>query len=207
MLIRYLKRSVLQNIAKVSALFLLIALTACGYTFQGSGSVLPEDIKTIYIPLAENYTTEVGLADLVTEAVRERFERFGVVQLSEELAGSDAILKLKILSVQRATNTVTSNTSTALSLDSTVTIAAMLQRLNGSLLWKNDQIRVQKSFATSQEAVVANSPGFASGNLNQSDLGNLNAREIARGQEQQVFDILAEQAARQIYNEAVAPEF
>lgn len=66
---------------------------------------------------------------------------------------------------------------------------------------------VSRQYGTTSGVVVATSPDFAAGNISAEDLGALSAREIARGQEQEAFDQLAEQAAKQIYDQAVAPDF
>jgi len=186
---------------------LSFSLAACGYTFQGSGSVLPPDVKSVYIPLAENSTTEIGLAELVTEALRERFERFGVLRVVESSANADAILKARILALKRGSSTVTSTTDTALQIESLLTISAELKRPSGNMLWRGDRVQARKVFGTTSNVVVTSSPEFAAGSLNEGDLSGLNSREIARGQESQVLEQLAEQVARQVYNDAVAPDF
>ena len=193
----------------MQAIFLgvLLFFTGCGYTFQGSGSVLPEDVKNVYVPLAVNDTTEPGLARLVTEAMQERFERFGVVQVVDSLNQADAVLNTRIVSLSRNKRTVTSGTDTALQLDSVLTLAVNLRRTSGPLLWENKMIQARRTFGTSSNVVVTSSPGFASGGLNQGDLDALDSREIARGQEGQVLELLATQAARQVYTQAVEPDF
>lgn len=188
-------------------LVLFLAFSGCGYAFQGSGSVLPEDVKSVYIPQAINDTTEPGLAQLVTEAMQERFERFGVVRIVDSLADADAVLNTRIVSLNRNKTTVTSGTDTALQFDSVLTIAASIQRTTGPLIWENRLIQARKTFGTASNVVVASSPGFAAGSLNQGDLAALNTREIARGQESQVLEDLAVQAARQVYMQAVEPDF
>lgn len=188
-------------------LVLFLVLSGCGYAFQGSGSILPEDIKSVYIPQAVNDTTEPGLAQLVTEAMQERFERFGVVRLVDSLADADAVLNTRIISLNRNKTTVTSGTDTALQFDSVLTIAASIQRTTGPLIWQNRMIQARKTFGTASNVVVASSPEFAAGGLNQGDLAALNTREVARGQESQVLEDLAVQAARQVYMQAVEPDF
>jgi len=186
---------------------LSLSLLSCGYAFEGGGSILPPDIKRVSIPLAEDSSTEPGLASLVTEAIRERFERFGVFTVVDTPGEADAVLYTRIINVKRETGTVTSETDTALQLDTVLTIGAELRRVSGPVLWREPGMAVSRSFGTTQGSVVATSPGFAEGNLGAGDLGALDTREISRGQEQQALRMLAEEAARRIYNSAVAPEF
>lgn len=190
-------------------LFCLVMLvtTGCGYEFQGSGSILPADVKRVYIPIAENNSTEPSLALTVTEAIRDRFERFGVVSVVDEQKDADAILTAKILKVKRDTNTVSSRADTALQQNTTMTLAAELRRISGPVLWRNPNLAVTKVFGSSSGAVVTTSADFAGGGLSSSDIGNLDARELARGQEQEALSTLADLAARQIYDDAVAPDF
>jgi outer membrane lipopolysaccharide assembly protein LptE/RlpB len=184
-----------------------LALSACGYTFQGGGSVLPPDIKVIAIPMVQNASTESSLTTTVTEALRDRFERYGVVTVVEDLGEADAILKARIVKVTRNQRTSTSRTDTELQLDTVLTLAAELRRVTGPVLWRDNNISVSKAFGTTSDVVVTTSPDFASGTLGAADLGALNSREVSRGQEQDALRTLADEAARQIYDSAVAPDF
>ncbi|MBX7145597.1 MAG: hypothetical protein K1X79_14190 [Oligoflexia bacterium] len=188
-------------------LTLMGILSGCGYTFQGGGSVLPSDIKRISIPQVQNNTTESGLSSVMTEALRDQFERFGVLTVVDDASEADAVLRAKIVRVNRESRTGTSRTDTALQFDTVLTIAAELQKVSGAMLWRDNSISVSRAFGTTSGSVVTSSSDFASGGLSASDLGALENREIARGQEQEALQMLAEQAARQVYDEAVAPDF
>jgi len=183
------------------------SLVSCGYSFEGGGSILPPDIRRVAIPMAEDSSTEPGLASMLTEAIKERFERFGVFAVVDTPGEADAVLYTRIVSIRRETGTVTSQTDTALQLDTILTIGAELRRVSGPVLWREPSMAVSRSFGTTQDAVVATSPGFAEGTIGAGDLGALDTREISRGQEQQALRMLTEEAARRIYNSAVAPEF
>lgn len=194
----------------ICGLLLLLVSTGCGYTFQGSGSVLPPDVKRIYIPRVENNSAEFQLTSLVTESLRDRFERFGVVAVVDELGDADAVLRARILKIKRNTATSTSKTDTALQVDTTMTFAAELRRVSGPVLWRNTNLAVTKSFGSASAAVVTTSPQFAGGTLSPSDLASLEAtgtREVARGQESEAFNQIADEAARIVYDAAVAPDF
>lgn len=190
-----------------SVLVIAGMLSSCGYTFQGSGSVLPADVKVIAIPLVQNASTESGLTTIFTEALRDRFERYGVVSVVDDANEADAVLRARILKVSRNQRTSTSRTDTELQLDTVLTLAAELRRVTGPVLWRDNNISVSKAFGTTSGVVVTSSPDFASGSLGSSDLGALENRELSRGQEQEALRDLAEQAAVQIYDSAVAPDF
>lgn len=187
--------------------FVAILLSSCGYTFRGSGSVLPADVKNIYIPRVENGSTELGLADVVTEALREEFDSYGTVSVVEKQGAADAVLKVVINEVKNTTSTVDPTTNTALQMDTTMIIGGELRRTTGQVLWRENNMKVSKGYAANQNVVVTTSPDFASGSISSSDLASLSSRDISRGQEAQALNNLASEAARMVYDKSVAPDF
>lgn len=183
------------------------ALVGCGYTFHGGGSVLPPDVKRVVIPLVENNSTEPGLSTIVTEALREQFERFGVLIVVDSYGEADAVLDARIMEVARKTRAVTSGTDLALQYDTTLLLAAELRRVTGPVLWRNPRVAVSKAFGTTSDAVVTSSVDFAASGLSGDDLATLGDREVGRGQEREALLELAAEAARLVYYEAVAPDF
>lgn len=183
------------------------AMTGCGYSLQGSGSILPPDVKRIYVPTVENLTTESGLSNVVTEALRDRFDRFGVVIVVEDVSEADAVLKAKVLKVEKDSRTVTSVTDTVQSYDTTMTIAAELRRVTGPVLWRNTRMQVSKAIGATSGDVVSSSADFVSNTLGASQLGALDSREVTRGQEREALLQLAEEVAKKVYDESVAPDF
>jgi outer membrane lipopolysaccharide assembly protein LptE/RlpB len=202
------------RLADFRVLFLAICvgtiLSSCGYTFQGSGSILPPDVKRIYIPLVENNSTESGLTTLFTEALKDRFERFGVVTVVDDSASADAVLKTRILKVQRQSGAVSGQQNSAIELDTTMRLAAELRRVSGTVLWKNPEFEVTQTYGAVSELVVTSSSDFASsglGSANLAELGQNGSREVQRGQERNVLSQLADEAAEKIYDSAVSPDF
>lgn len=196
-----------MSLGRYLVVLICLSLIGCGYTLEGGESVLPPDVKNIYIPLVENNTAESGLSNTVTEALRDRFDRYGVLFVVNNRSQADAELQARIVSVKRNTRTSSSNTDTSLQVDSTLKLAAELRRITGPLLWQNKNISVSRSFGTASNVVVTSSVDFAQGSLSASDLTALDSRELARGQEQAVWERLAEEAAKQIYTKAVLPDF
>lgn len=192
----------------VFAFFALAAsvFSGCGYALQGGGTVLPPDVKNIYIPKAENESTELGLADLVTDALRDQFDSYGAVTVVDKQSQADAVLRVRIVSLIQSVDTV-SSTNTTNQMDSTMILSGELRRVTGKVLWRDNQVRVSKNFATNSSTVVTSSPDFASGPIATSDLSGLNQRELARGQQQQALLTMTSDAARMIYDKAVAPDF
>ena len=186
---------------------LVFILSGCGYSFRGSGSVLPPDVRRIAVPLVENSSPEAGLTLILTEALRDEFERYGAVSIVEDASDADAILKARIVDVRRQTSSVTSKTDTALQFDTTLVMAAELRRVTGGLLWQDRAITVSRPFGATSGVVVTSSAQFSESALGAGDLAGLDSREISRGQEQETLALLAEDVARTVYEKAVAPDF
>ncbi|MCI5064303.1 LPS assembly lipoprotein LptE [bacterium] len=187
-------------------LFFLFA-GGCGYGFRGSESALPPDVKRVFIPVVVNESTEAGIDVLLTEALRDEFERYGVLSVVDKRSDADAVLDATITSIRRERGATSSNTDTALQMFTVMSLQAELRKRSGALLWKNNRMRVSKSFGAEGGVVVTSSADFAGGNLGSSDFSNLDDREVSRGQEQQALEDLSEQVAQQIYAGAVLPDF
>lgn len=186
---------------------ILGTLSGCGYTLQGGGSVLPTDVRRVAIPLAQNESTESGLGLMLTEALRDRFDRFGVITVVENTSEADAVLRTRILDVKRDTETVTAKTESQLQSSTTMTVAAELRRVTGPILWANPNMVVSKMYGTTSDVVVTSSSDFAEGSIGSQDLAGLSDREVSRGQERQALESLTEEVAKTVYDDAVAPDF
>ena len=195
----------MRRIGLLAVLF--AAVQGCGYAFQGSGSILPQDIKTVAIPLAENNTTEPGLGQRFTEALRSRFDRYGAVKVVEDEDEADAVLYAKVVDVESKVSDVTSTTDIELESELVLTIAAELRRRNGQLLYKNGGMSISDSAASDRNVVVTSSSQFAQSDISSGQLDNLGSREVARGAGTQVLEDLLEEASRRLYLEAVAADF
>ncbi|MFN8389740.1 MAG: LPS assembly lipoprotein LptE [Bdellovibrionota bacterium] len=200
------QRSVTRARGAILALVALLC-AGCGYSFQGSGSILPQDIKTIAIPLVENNTTTPGLGQRFTEALRSRFDRYGAVRVVEDEAGADAVFRAKIDNVDSRVSNVTSNTDIELESELILTVSAELRRRNGQLLYRNSGMNISDSAASVGNVVVTSSSQFAQSGIQSSSLDTLSSREVARGQSRQVLDDLLDEASRRLYLEAVAADF
>ena len=183
----------------------LLVFAACGYNFQGSGSILPADVKTVEIPLAINDTTRTGLGEYFTEQLRSRFDQYGAVKVVD--SGGDATLKARITKVERSTSSVSSQTDIALEGFLTITYSAELRKKSGQLLWRRVGMQISENFAETQDTVITSGSDFASGSMNTSTLSNLTEREVSRGQQEEALKSMLEEAARRIYLDAVAPDF
>jgi outer membrane lipopolysaccharide assembly protein LptE/RlpB len=206
-LTRLLSSGVLRIFSFAGCAAVVMLLTSCGYSFQGSGSILPQDIKTIAIPLADNNTTTPGLGQRFTEALRSRFDRYGAVKVIEDESRADAVFRAKIDNVDTRVSDVTSNTDIELESELVLTVSAELRRRNGQLLYRNSGMNISDSAASVGNVVVTSSSDFAQSGIQGSTLDTLGSHEVARGQGQQVLDDLLDEASRKLYLEAVAADF
>jgi outer membrane lipopolysaccharide assembly protein LptE/RlpB len=189
------------------ALIVSLLISGCGYAFQGSGTVLPEDIKTIAIRVSENQTTETGLGYKFTEKLQSRFERYGAVKIVDPDEDADAELITRILNIETSVRDVTSDTDIELEQDIILTVFAELRRRNGQVLYRNPALRTRDSFATVSDVVVTSSSSFAQAGITASSLDSLGSREVSRGAQSAALDDLLDESARQLYLDAVAAEF
>ncbi len=185
----------------------LFVISGCGYGFQGSGSVLPDDVKTISVRLAENNTTEPGLGLRFTEKLRSRFERYGAVKVVDPDQDADAELITSIKQVENRTRDVTGVTDIALELELTMTVRAELRMKNGQVLYRNENLRATETFGSVSDVVVTSSSQFAQGGIESGTLSTLGSREVSRGQQNQALEEVMEEAARVLYLDAVAADF
>lgn len=191
----------------INLFFITLSVSSCGYVFTGGRTILPQEIKKIAIPNVDNKTVESGLSRLLTDSLREEFERYGAVQVVETEDEADAVLNVTLDKVTREARTVNANAQSDLQFDSTVTVSATLEKTTGGILWSKQGFTISREVGGAQGAVVTSSPFFRDGNFSAGDLSGQNAREVTRGQEKNVFEQISKEAARKIYDEAVAPDF
>lgn len=184
-----------------------VCLAGCGYSFRGSESALPPDVRKIYIPTVENNSTKLGLSTIMTEAIRDEFDSYGTVSVVDSQNEADAVLKVRILNLHENTGSTRSGSNTALQMQTTVTLSGELRRVTGPVLWRANAIQATQTFGADSSVVVTSSLDFAGGPSAAGDLAGLSSREISRGQEANALTTLASNAARQLYDKAVAPDF
>ncbi|RME62116.1 MAG: hypothetical protein D6780_00330 [Candidatus Dadabacteria bacterium] len=186
---------------------LIFSFAGCGYTFSGGGSILPDDIKKVAVLPAVNETAEPRMGSLLTEALRDQFEKFGTFEVVEQESRADAIVESRVKSIERGSESVTAGTEQALQYNVKVTVDVELKRKDGTLLWKGDNLAERGVFGGVSSVVVESSPAFAAQGLSLSDLESLGNIELSRAQEEEIFEEIAEKLAKRVYQEAVMPEF
>jgi len=185
----------------------VLFLAGCGYSLQGSTTILPSSVRKVFVAQVRNNSTDARLGVLVTEALRDRFDRGGVITLVDSIDDADAVLTAAIKRVEGGAVTSTSTTNQALQVNNTLVLSAELRRLNGQILWNNRSLVVNRYSAATRSAVQTTTGDFASTGLLASDVVGLNDREVARAQQQSVYGPLVDEAARRVFEESVGPDF
>ena len=79
---------------RAAALLVAVAaLAGCGYSLRGN---LPDDVKTVAVPLFANRTPEPGVENLLTQAVVEAFAKNGRLRVVQP-AAADSILEGEVV--------------------------------------------------------------------------------------------------------------
>lgn len=185
----------------------LFLLSGCGYQLQGSGTILPDDVRKIAIASVEDQSTEIGLGKQVEEALITQFERFGVVEVVDAQSGADAVLTAVVKDLDTRVRNVQGSNDVSVDEELILTISAELRKKNGQILWRDSNIKISEAYAGVGNVVVTSGSQFAQGGINSSTLGSLSTNEIARGQREQTLSDLVDESARRIYNASVAADF
>ena len=196
-----------KNFIKIIISSLVFVFVGCGYTFIGSGSSLPPNVKSVYIPFVTNLSSETYITPLITEALREEFEKYGVLKVVDSTENYDSILNVTILSVGEESRTVTANTESELQGDLILNLQVELTRRDGTILWANPHMSMSRSYAADLRTVVTGSSSFAQSGMSASDLQHLGNNEVSRSQQRITMENLIEETSKKIYMQAVAPSF
>ena len=196
-----------KNFIKIIISSLVFVFVGCGYTFIGSGSSLPPNVKSVYIPFVTNLSSETYITPLITEALREEFEKYGVLKVVDSTENYDSILNVTILSVGEESRTVNASTESELQGDLILNLQVELTRRDGTILWANPHMSMSRSYAADLSTVVTGSSSFAQSGMSASDLQHLGNNEVSRSQQRITMENLIEETSKKIYMQAVAPSF
>ena len=186
---------------------LLLALCACGYSFQGDISNLPQDIHTLYIPLVKNNSTTTSLSTQFTDILKREFSRYGKLKVLNEADLADAILNVTIDGIENSVSAVSGINDTEVESDISISVSAILKRRNGQKLWEVSQMSSADTYAASRQTVSLTGPQFMRGGIDAKAISTLTQREVARGQARETLERLMQDLARKIYLDAVASDF
>lgn len=90
-------------------ILLVFLLSGCGYHLAGTGSSLPEHIKTVGVPIFQNNTQGYQVEQKITAAIDSLLIQRGKYKVIPEEQGADAVLEGTITSVSLVPTTFNSD--------------------------------------------------------------------------------------------------
>ena len=135
-----------SNIALGLVIVLSLSGGGCGYALAGRGSFLPDNIRTIGIPLLENNSTFFQVEQVLTEKIRSEFIGRGTYAVVTEAAGADAVVSGAVtgLSVQPV-----GFTDQRLASRYLFTLTMRIQFIDATtseVLWSNDVLTFREEY-------------------------------------------------------------
>jgi len=120
-----------------------LLLAGCAYTFNPSS--IPGHIRTLEIPVADNQTLEVVLAEEMTNALSTRFVNDNTLQVVQ--SDADAVLECSIIGYQNRVFTF-DETQTAKKYVVVLTVDMTLRdRVKGKEIWDEEGVTGTATYA------------------------------------------------------------
>ncbi|MBW2568167.1 MAG: hypothetical protein JRD93_01845 [Deltaproteobacteria bacterium] len=122
-------------------LWFLAFFSACGYKFTGGGS-LPHGIKTVYIVMLENHTSETGAENIFTNDLIYEFTKNNAVASKDQ---ADAYLSgvIKSMSIETISH---AGTQTSLERRVKMAVDLKLTDTNGKVIWIGKDVSEDKEY-------------------------------------------------------------
>ena len=182
------------------ALAVSASASACGYGFAGTGSRLPDEVRTVSLGPIANRTREVGLEKLFLEALEDEVSIRGRLDIAPRGEG-DAVLTGSL--VHYETRPVAFNSrDEALLYQAVLTVDLELRRrADSKLLWQTRNYRATEDYSAVPGVVVTSSSRFQKQTLNPGDLGLFTDIQLSEGQRREANERLLENLVRETYNQ------
>ncbi len=133
--------------------FAVLTFEACGYQFQGGGTSLAPEIRSVAIPVFANRTPQTGMENEITRALVDKFTATRRLFVTSQ-SSADTLLTGTIKSFFTTSVTVTSATQVTTGYRATVTLEVVFQRKgDGKILWK-EEIREWRNYAVVSDLAV-----------------------------------------------------
>jgi TolB-like protein len=128
-----------------------IILSACGYHLAGTGTFLPENIKTIAVAPFENKTARPEIEVRTTEAVARELSRHGGYKIVTDKTKADAYLEGTVTDF-RTTPVQFNAEGRATRLETAVVLRASLRDLaSGEILWSQANLLFRDQYDVQQQ--------------------------------------------------------
>ena len=140
-----------KGVLALLALLSLLASAGCGYHTAGHAAQLPENVKTIAIPVFKNETPTYRIEQLLTSAVVQEFATRTRYRIISDSADADATLRGTVLSTVASPLTYDTATGRAASVLVVVSMKVELVDRNGKVLYQNPAYLFREQYELSQD--------------------------------------------------------
>lgn len=151
----------MRNRAPILGLLLAaVSLTGCvGYRL---GSMLPPDIRSVYVPMFVNETTEPLIEDEATRAAIKEFQKDGSLQVAGTPEEADALLKVTLVGYDLSPLTYDITKKTAANeYRLTLTAALVMTRAKGGdVLAESPNVQGESTFVVSGDFTSSKQRGL-----------------------------------------------
>lgn len=131
------------------ALFLAFMVAAgCGYRFATPGGALPGGARSVHVPVFENRSQEPSVEAFVTEAVRERYARAGLLGG----AASETTLTGVVLGVTASPTVVYNSTQGAPTYQVSATVQVTLAK--GGVVLGQSVVSLMEEFPSGADVLL-----------------------------------------------------
>jgi outer membrane lipopolysaccharide assembly protein LptE/RlpB len=126
-----------------------VLLSACGYRFAG-GEPFPEGIRTLFIPVLENRTTETGVEQTFTDDLRQEFIRYDRFRDRHRAEGvlTGVVSAMRIDPVSRRGSDVTLEQRVIITLNFTLSAA------DGRVVWSAENVSDNETYPVAADKLV-----------------------------------------------------
>ncbi len=123
----------------------------CGYSFTGSG-YLPAGVKTVFITILKNNTSETGIENIFTNDLIYEFTR----NRKGALAGRDEADALLQGSIKSMSVETISHIGADTSLERRVTIAVSLKLTDqeGKIIWSAEDVSAKEAYSVASDKIT-----------------------------------------------------
>lgn len=145
-----LRRKIAPTLAAAVTLLAICALSGCGYHVAGRSNRLPDNVKTLAVPMFVNQTQTYHIEQTLTrDVVRELGDRTHYKIVLDAGESADATLKGTVLSAQTAPLTYDPQTGRISSSLVTVTMKVTLTERRGRVLFENQNYTFREQYQVS----------------------------------------------------------
>ncbi len=138
----------------LSALVMVVLLAGCGYAFQRSAQKAPANIRSMAVPTVTNATTYTDLTNELTNGLIAELNLSKIVRVTDPTA-ADALLEVRVKSVQIEGASRSQNLDTSVSRRVTVLVTAVLRRAkDGKILWQNQAVSARQNYQVEDDQSV-----------------------------------------------------